>query len=515
MSPEHLLAAPILLPLATAALMLLLDERRHGLKAALSIGAAVAVLAIGAWLLARAHQPLASVYALGNWPAPWGIVLVCDRLSAVMVVLAGSLALPALVFSVARWDRAAPHFHSLAHALLAGLNGAFLTGDLFNLFVFFELLLAASYGLALHGSGAPRVRASLHYVVVNLLASLLFLVGVSLLYGVTGTLNMADMARAIAQLPAGDRALAEAGAAVLGIAFLVKAGMWPLGFWLPPAYSAASPPAAALFAILSKVGIYAVVRLWLLLFGGGPGGELLVLGGLVTLVFGIIGLLAANDLGRAASYSLVITSGTLLAATGFGGAALTAAALFYLVASTLGVSALFLLIELLERGRAPGANIVALTAEVFGLEGDEHEPAEEVGVVIPAAMAVLGLAFIGCALLVAGLPPLPGFIAKFAMADALLAQRLEEPAAWAMVGLVVVSGLAAIITLGRAGVRIFWSARVRTLPRVRLIEIAPVALLLAACIGLTVAAGPAMAYLGAAAATLHAPQPYIDAVLSP
>jgi multicomponent K+:H+ antiporter subunit D len=186
-----------------------------------------------------------------------------------MVLLAGTLGLAATVFSLARWQRAGPRFHALLQFLLMGLNGAFLTGDLFNLFVFFELLLAASYGLALHGSGTARVRFSLHYIVINLVASLLFLIGVSLIYGVTGTLNLAHLAQRIPLVAAEDRVLVESGAAVLAIAFLVKSGMWPLGFWLPSTYAAASPPAAALFSILTKVGFYAVLRLWLLLFGGG------------------------------------------------------------------------------------------------------------------------------------------------------------------------------------------------------------------------------------------------------
>ena len=154
-----------------------------------------------------------------------------------------------------------------------GVNGAFLTGDIFNLFVFFEVFLAASYGLALHGAGAARVRASLHYISVNLTASLLFLIGASLLYAVTGTLNMADLAARAPTVAAQDRVLLEAGSAILGIAFLVKAGMWPIGFWLPGTYGAASAPAGAMFAILTKIGVYAVLRMWLLLFGDPAGGS--------------------------------------------------------------------------------------------------------------------------------------------------------------------------------------------------------------------------------------------------
>ena len=216
---------------------------------------------------------LSSSYAVANWPAPFAIVLVLDRLSALMLGLTAVLALASLIFSMARWHRAGPHFHTLFQFLLMGLGGAFLTGDLFNLFVFFEVTLAASYGLLLHGSGAFRVRSGLHYISINLAASLLFLIGVSLIYGVTGTLSMADLALRIPEVRDEDRMLLQAGAAILGVAFLVKAGMWPLGFWLPSAYMAAAAPVGAIFVILTKVGVYVLLRLSLLLFGS-PAGEL-------------------------------------------------------------------------------------------------------------------------------------------------------------------------------------------------------------------------------------------------
>src|SRR5689334_16318548 len=190
---SHLPVLPILLPLAAGALLLLLDERRERLKTAVSLAALGALLAAALGLLRIADQSLAPVYALGSWPAPFGIVLVADRLAAAMVLLSSVLGLAAAIFSIARWQRAGPRFHALLQFLLMGLNGAFLTGDLFNLFVFFELLLAASYGLALHGSGTARVRWSLHYIVMNLGASLLFLIGIALIYGVAGTLNMAQL----------------------------------------------------------------------------------------------------------------------------------------------------------------------------------------------------------------------------------------------------------------------------------------------------------------------------------
>ena len=185
---DHLLVLPVVLPLVAGAVMLLIDEQHRILKTAISIGTIIALTGVALALLGLVDAPGSAavwVYRLGDWPAPFAIVLVADRLSALMLVLTSVLALASMVFSVARWDRAGAHFRAMFQFLLMGLNGAFLTGDLFNLFVWFELLLAASYGLVLHGSGTRRVRAGLHYIAVNLATSLLFLIGVSLIYGVT------------------------------------------------------------------------------------------------------------------------------------------------------------------------------------------------------------------------------------------------------------------------------------------------------------------------------------------
>ncbi len=510
---QHLIMMPVVVPLFAGALLLVIDEQRHRFKALVSVAATLLLVAAAGALLARAAIPVMHVYSLGGWAPPIGIVLVADRLAVVMVLLTALLGLAALLFALARWHRVGPQFHSLFQFLLAGLNGAFLTGDLFNLFVFFELLLAASYGLALHGSGTPRVRASLHYIVINLAASLLFLVGVSLLYGMAGTLNMADLAVRLPKLAAEDRPLLEVGAATLAVAFLVKAGMWPLGFWLPATYTSSSAPAAALFCILSKVGIYALVRVWFVVFSEGPGAALIAYGGMATLVFGMVGMLGSQDLARIASFSLVISSGTLLATIGVGGSDVIAPALFYLVTSTLGTAALFLLVELIERSRAPGANLLAVTADAFGVDDGDAEPEELIGVLIPATMAVLGLAFAFATLLIAGLPPLPGFVAKFLILAGVLGRPSVPPGAWVLFGLVILSGLAAVIALGRAGVRIFWADSGRIAPRVRLIEIIPVAGLIGACLLLTVFAGPAVNFLHQAGVVLHSPASYIGDVL--
>lgn len=531
---DHLLVLPIILPLVAGAALLLIDEQHRILKTAISIGSVVALNGVALALLGLVSAPPTEVgstvwvYRLGDWPPPFAIVLVADRLSALMLALTSVLALASIVFSIARWDRAGVHFRAMFQFLLMGLNGAFLTGDLFNLFVWFELLLAASYGLALHGSGARRVRAGLHYIAINLATSLLFLIGVSLIYGVTGTLNMADLAVRIPQVSTESRGLLEAGAAVLGIAFLVKAGMWPLSFWLPTTYSAAAPPVGAMFSIMSKLGLYVVLRLWLLLFGADSGasahfgGEWLGFAGMATIVFGAIGVLASQDIARLAGYSVLISSGTVMAAIATGQLGVTGPALYYLVSSTLAIGALFLLIELLERGREPGADVLAVTREAYG-ENDEDDSMQlgEIGVAIPATMAILGLCFIGCTLVLAGLPPLSGFIAKFAVLTALfgspgvLGMSAGVPAlAWILLVLLIFSGLTTLIAMTRAGMRTLWTREENTIPRVRVIEMMPIVALLLATATLTVQAGPVMRYMQATASALHAPQNYVHGVLT-
>ncbi|MDK1375397.1 MULTISPECIES: monovalent cation/H+ antiporter subunit D [unclassified Sinorhizobium] len=526
---HHLLIIPILLPLAVGAALIPIDERNRMLKGVFGFGSTLIVFVVATILMHVAanagNLPETGIYQLGNWPAPFGIVLVLDRLSALMLCLTAGLALAAQVYSMARWHTAGHHFHSLFQLLIAGLNGAFLTGDIFNLFVFFEMMLAASYGLLLHGSGPVRVKAGLHYIAINLAASSLFLIGVSLIYGVTGTLNMADLATKLATLTPENRQLVETGAAILGIAFLVKAGMWPLSFWLPPAYAAATPPVAAVFAILTKVGIYVIVRLHFLIFGAaaGPsagfGQEWLVAGGMLTIAFGAIGVLASQAMGRLAGYSVLVSSGTLLAAIGLGHAGMLAGALFYLVSSTLTISAFFLLIELVDRGRDAGADVLAVTMEAYG-DFDEDEEEEEIGVAIPGTMAVLGLCFCLCAVLLSGLPPLSGFVAKFAILRGLFDMpgadltTAMSAADWTYVVLLILSGLAAMIAMNRIGIRTFWASIEGTVPRVFVIEITPVLVLLAACVFLSLQAGPAMRYMQATADDLLNPLSQSERVLS-
>ena len=523
---HHLIIAPVVLPLVAGALLAVYDERRQFLKGLINLFSTLANLAIAIPLLQAADTNAPGVYLLGNWPAPFGIVLVLDRLSAMMILLTAVLATASLVFSMARWHTVGHHFHTLFQFLVMGVNGAFLTGDLFNLFVFFEVMLASSYGLLLHGSGPRRVQASLHYVVVNLVAALFFLVGVALIYGATGTLNMADLSARIPALAAENRVLLEVGAGILATAFLVKAAMWPLGFWLLSAYPAAAPPVAAIFAILSKVGLYVLLRGRPLLFGSdageaaGYGATLLFAGGLATIAFGILGVLASQAMARIASFSLMISSGTVLAAIGLSDAQVTSGALFYLASSTLAIGAFFLLIELIERGQNPGADVIAVTAEAIGAEPDEEDAATEGGMGAPGTLALLGAGFVACALLLVGLPPLSGFVAKLALLAALFAPAGAAETAglsaanWAFIVLLLLAGVATLMTLSRVGIRAFWAPVDAIVPRILAVEVAPVAGLLLLTLVLAVKGGPVMQYMDETARSVLTPSSYVEDVLS-
>lgn len=529
---QHLPVLPVVIPLLAGAGMLLFAEGRRTERTIIALVATVLNLMVAAALTYAASGLMRDfwpggivVYLLGGWQAPFGIVLVLDRLSAVMLMLNAVLALTSLIYALARWKKMGPHFQSLFQFLIMGVNGACLTGDLFNLFVFVEVLLAASYGLLLHGLGQPRVKAGLHYIAINLAGSFVFLIGVSLIYGATGTLNMADLAARVPHLAPGDGVLFEIGAAILGVAFLLKAGAWPLNFWLPAAYGSVAPPVAAVFSILTKVGIYALLRLGSLLSASSTAGAPAPFNdgwlfgiGLVTLVLGTAGMLTSIQPQRLVAYCVIVSAGTLLAALGLGGVAMKGAALYYLASSVLGTGAFFMLSEMIVRTQQFGANISPATIELPSQEEstDPDFSDEGVGIVIPAAMAFLGMSFLGCALLVTGLPPLSGFIGKFLILSAALdLATLEAPSAsvWVLGVAVLLSSMAGVIALCRMGMRLFWSSDEIVTPRLQLIEAAPVAVLLLLSAVLTAGAGPAMDYFSFAADSLSSPRNYINAVL--
>ncbi|MET3496107.1 monovalent cation/H+ antiporter subunit D [Variovorax boronicumulans] len=536
-SMPHLVAVPILVPMLTAALMLLLGENRRRTKSALSVVSGLVGLLAALALLRWVNAPdtgngpgSIGVYLPGNWRAPFGIVLVADRLSTMMVALTGVVAFAASIYSTSRWDRAGVHFHPLLQLQLMGLNGAFLTGDLFNLFVFFEVMLAASYGLLLHGSGRLRVQAGLHYIAINLGASSLFLVGAAILYGVTGTLNMADLGVRIAELAPGDRGLVHAAAAILATAFFAKAGAWPLNFWLVPAYSAAVSPVGAVFALLTKLGIYTVLRLWTVLFAPDTGdsaafGQAALIGiGLATLFVGAIGIVGTQRLSNLAGFSVLVSAGTLLAAVGLGQPDVWAGALYYMLSSTLAVSSFFLLVDMIERWRNAGMSVAPHEAagnapflsEDLSAMSDvnlDDEAQALYGRAIPAGVAFLGLSFMACTLLLAGLPPFSGFVGKFAMLSGLLGATGLTAAGWSFLALLIASGFLSLIALSRTGIRHFWTQPHPTIPSLPALEVLPVAALLAACVALTVWAEPVMQHAKATASGLKNPEPYRNAVM--
>lgn len=500
MMTPHLLILPVLIPLLTGALLLLLHRAPMAFKRGLSLLGGGLLLPISVLLLLWADDGQLQVYALGNWQPPFGIMLLLDRLSALMLVVNAILAAAALVYACRGSDEQGPNFHALFHFQLLGINGAFLTGDLFNLFVFFEILLIASYALLVHGNDARKVRAGLHYVVLNLLGSSLFLIGVSALYGLTGTLNMADLAVKVAELDPADAPLVEAAGLLLLVVFGLKAAMLPLHFWLPRTYAAAPAPVAALFAIMTKVGLYALLRVFTLIYGS-EAGSLAHLAddwlwplALLTLALGAIGALAAREIQQMLGYLIVVSVGTLLAGLASGSLNGMAAALYYLVHSTLVGGGLFLLADLIlrQRGDTGGALIPG-------------QPLRQ--------PLLLGTLFFFGAIAVVGLPPLSGFLGKLMLLQAVS----EGSAAVWLWTVILLSGLVMLIALSRVGSLVFWSgthveASGEAAPMADPVRLLACGLLLLSSLGLMLAAAPLQAYAQATVEQLLNLTPYLQIV---
>jgi multicomponent K+:H+ antiporter subunit D len=457
-------------------------------------------------LLARVDEGVHLVYALGDWPPPYGIVLVADRLAALMVLLTAVVALASQVHASADGDGHGQQYPALFQFQLLGINGAFLTGDLFNLFVFFEVLLIASYALLLHGLGPKRIGAALHVVVLNLVGSALFLFAVGTLYGVAGTLNFADLARTMPALSPDVAPLARSGALLLLVVFALKAALLPLGFWLPRAYAAATGATAALFAVLTKVGVYAILRVYPLVFGPGAGEVADVAAtwvlpvALATLVFGALGALASDTLRTSAGWLVVYSVGTLLVAVGLFSESGYAAAVYYTAHSTLASAAMFLVADLVAAQRPSGGDRL-----------DVREP-------LPKA-ALVGTLFFITAVGVAGLPPLSGFVGKLMVLEA------ARPTPWAILtwSLLLSAALVVIVALARAGSALFWLPASETpVPSAQFMTAVPagrsvmaVAGLLGCIAGLVVFGGPATDYARGTARQLAQPDDYVSAVLGP
>ncbi|WP_374328351.1 monovalent cation/H+ antiporter subunit D [Azonexus sp.] len=498
---NHWIIAPILLPAIMAPILLMSARHDIVLARVFSLASTVALLGIALALGSMVGDGQILTYALGNWVAPFGIVLVADRLSVLMLVLSALLALAVLFFAIDGGDRDGRHFHALYQFQLMGINGAFLTGDFFNLFVFFEVLLIASYGLMVHGGGPARVRAGVQYVVINLVGSTLFLIAVGMIYSVAGTLNMADLALKVPQVVAADQALLQAGALLLLLVFCIKAALVPVHFWLPGTYANAPAPVAALFAIMTKVGAYCVIRLYVLAFGEEAGAAAwlaapwLLPAALVTLTLGMLGVLAARRLGQLASFAVIGSMGMLLTGIALFTPAALAAALYYLLHSTLAGAVLFLIADLIAR-RRPGLD-------------DQLAPAPRF-----AQQSLLATAFFVAAIAATGMPPLSGFVGKLLILDAARASALAATI-WT---LILGTSLLAIIGFGRAGSTLFWksTAQPGSFPAPasgNVLALVAIGLLLAGNVALTLFAGPLTAYLEATAQQVFAPHRYIEAVL--
>lgn len=503
---SHWIVAPVVLPALVAAFIVLAARFDLLLQRTFSIAATVALLAIAAGLFVLASDGVPRAYLLGDWPAPFGIVLVLDRLSALMLLLTQILALAVVLHAAAGWDRQGRHFHALFQFQLMGLNGAFLTGDVFNLFVFFEVLLIASYGLFLHGAGAARLVTGFKYVTVNLLASTLFLFAVGTIYAVTGTLNMADLAVKAGQVGPEQVGLLRTGVALLFVVFAVKAALVPLHLWLPGTYGVAAAPVAALFAIMTKVGAYAILRVHVMVFGGegsttgGLAEPWVVPAAVVTLALGTLGVLAARTVQRLAAFAVIASMGTLLLALAMPGSAATAATLFYLLHSTLAAGALFLLADLLAERRGPVRDEL-VQAPAF------------------PQLDLLAGAFFLAAIATTGLPPLSGFLGKVWILDVLRAHP-AWPWLWAVI---LATSLLAVLAFARAGSLLFWKSTAiapppaadpppwsrPVLPVVATLALVALPALLAAF------AGPVARGLEATAAQLHERTAYVEAVLGP
>jgi multicomponent K+:H+ antiporter subunit D len=512
---SHLPILPVLVPALTAVLLLVAARIDTTTQRAVSLISLLGLVGVAIAQLSAAASGEIVAYRLGDWDAPFGIVLVLDRLAAMMVALTSVVGLAAGLAAARGTDLLGRNFHALLHFQLMGLNGAFLTGDIFNLFVFFEILLIASYGLMLHGGGRERIGAGLHYVVLNLGGSAFFVIGLGIVYGSLGTLNMADLALRVAEVGPELEGIVQGAALLLLVVFALKAALLPLYFWLPRTYRAASAPVAALFAIMTKVGVYSIVRVYTVVFpadapvlAGLPGRVLLPIS-LATIVFAAFGALAARTMRGTIANMLVVSVGVMMTAFAIFTEEALAAGMYYMVHSTLIVAALFLVAEMIGRQR--------------GEVRDELSPAPQL-----RQAGLLGTVYFVSAAALGGLPPFGGFLGKVYVLQSAGGLAIT-PWIWAIV---LLGSLHGIIAMARAGTAVFWNtaepteeATIRAVVAERDEAMArgplphpkglvPTLLLLALVLGVSFGAGPVTRYTDAAAAQLADRETYIRTVLT-
>jgi multicomponent Na+:H+ antiporter subunit D len=499
-----LVPLPVIMPLLGAALTLLL-RRYPNIQRTVSLLVLSATLAVSVALLALTVTGDTLVVAVGGWAAPLGIVLVADRLAALMLVVSAAVTLCVLVYSIgqgmAGGDDPTPVsvYHPAYLILTAGVTNAFLAGDLFNLYVGFEILLAASYVLITINATRSRIRDGTTYVVVSLLSSLIFLTAIGLIYAATGTLNLAQLAGRLDALP---DSLQLGLQCMLLLAFGIKAAVFPLSAWLPDSYPTAIAPVTAVFAgLLTKVGIYAIIRTQTLLFPDGPAADVVLVAALLTMTVGILGAVAQSDIKRLLSFTLVSHIGYMLFGIGLVSDAGLAGAIFYVVHHIIIQTTLFLAAGLIERRGG--------TTTLDRLGG------------LARLAPVLGVLFFLPALNLAGIPPFSGFLGKLGLLQAGVADG--GALAWLLVAGSVVTSLLTLYAIGRVWNVAFWSTpraeqaaagatvRGRVLPRTM---VGATLALVVLGTGLTVVSGPLSDVTTRAAAELHDREPYVRAVFA-
>lgn len=398
-----LLPMTIILPMSGAALTLV-ASRRPRVQRTISVTVVTVQMLVELTLITQVTQSGPMVMHIGGWTAPLGITLVADELAAFMMVVSTVVSLAVLVYGISQGmadrevgpDVPISIFHPTFLILITGVSNAFIAGDLFNLFVSFEILLTASFVLLTTGGTRERLRAGAPYIVVSLLSSLIFLAGIAMVYGATGTVNLADLSEKIPGLPAGIVATLQA---LLLVAFGIKAAVFPMSAWLPDSYPSAPAPVTAVFAgLLTKVGIYAIIRVQTLLFPTGSFGTLLMIAALATMIVGILGAISQSGIKRMLSFTLVSHIGYMLFGVALGSETGLSAAIYYVAHHILVQTALFLAVGLVER--------VAGTTVLARLGG------------LASAAPLLAVLFFIPAMNLAGVPPLSGFLGKVGLFEA-------------------------------------------------------------------------------------------------
>jgi len=502
-----LLPLPVVLPLLAAGASILL-ARKQRWQRMLSVLTLAAVVVLAALLLVEVDRSGPAVVQLGGWVAPVGISLVADRLSALLLLVSSSVLLAVLLYAIGQGVADGRRstlavFHPCYLVLGAGIAMAFLTGDLFNLFVAFEVMLVASYVLITLDGGAAQIRAGMTYVVVSLLASVLFVTAIALVYAATGTVNMADAAVRLEDVPEGLR---TALGLTLLVVFGIKAAIFPLFSWLPDSYPTAPSPVTAVFAgLLTKVGVYAILRTQTLMFPGDDvAGDVLLVLAVLTMVVGILGALVQDDLRRLLSFTIVSHIGYMLLGLGLASRAGLAGAILYTVHHIVVQTTLFLVAGLVERREG--------TSSLARSGGLQH---------VAPLLAVL---YLVPALSLAGIPPFSGFLAKLGLIQAGTADG--GVLAFIAVGAALVTSLLTLYALFRVWSSVFWgevaevvpdadrqdSLDVGTATTPRLMTGAA-AVAVAGGLVITVIAGPLYALSDRAADDLVNPSRYVEAVL--